>query len=186
MVTSTPRIMLPAEPLVHGPTALRPWREDDIDALPALVHDSEIVRWIGLSAAYDREDARAYLAARRDWARAGLGASFAVIDAGDGVLLGSISLMRIVWRHRRAELGYWLGALGRGAGHATRSVGLITQWGFRSLGLERIELFADTGNPASQAVAERAGFTREAVLRDYLSDGEDFVCFGLLSTDRRR
>jgi RimJ/RimL family protein N-acetyltransferase len=55
------------------------------------------------------------------------------------------------------------------------------------LGLERIELFAATGNPASQRVAERAGFTREAVLRAYWRRGDarqDMVAFGLLPDDR--
>ena len=64
---------------------------------------------------------------------------------------------------------------------------LITAWGFRSLGLERIDLMAATGNPASQRVAERCGFTREAVLRSYLVGREgrqDMVAFGLLVTDR--
>ncbi len=60
---------------------------------------------------------------------------------------------------------------------------LICAWGFETLGLERIELLAATGNPASQRVAERAGFTREAVLRSFMrGEGErqDMVAFGLL------
>ena len=50
----------------------------------------------------------------------------------------------------------------------TRAVRLIAAWGFRSLALERVDLLAATDNPASQRVAERCGFTREAVLRSYL------------------
>jgi RimJ/RimL family protein N-acetyltransferase len=45
---------------------------------------------------------------------------------------------------------------------------------------------AATNNPASQRVAERCGFTREAVLRSYLVGREgrqDMVAFGLLVTD---
>ena len=92
--------------------------------------------------------------------------------------------MRFSWEHRRGEVGYWLGPRARGQGHATRAVRLICGWGFRALRLERIDLFAATGNPASQRVAERGGFTREAVLRSYLRDKdrqEDFVAFGLLA-----
>ncbi len=43
---------------------------------------------------------------------------------------------------------------------------------------------AATGNPASQRVAERSGFTREAVLRSYFrvaSERQDMVAFGLLA-----
>jgi RimJ/RimL family protein N-acetyltransferase len=90
------------------------------------------------------------------------------------------------WQHRRAEVGYWLGCDARGLGHATRAVRLICAWGFLALGLERIDLLAATGNAASQRVAERAGFTREGVLRSYMRgrDGrQDMVAFGLLASD---
>jgi RimJ/RimL family protein N-acetyltransferase len=44
-------------------------------------------------------------------------------------------------------------------------------------------LLAGTGNAASQQVAQRAGFTREAVLRSYMrgkGERQDMVAFGLL------
>ena len=66
---------------------------------------------------------------------------------------------------------------------------LICGWGFARSALERIELMAATGNPASQRVAERAGFTREAVLRSYMRGGDerqDMVAFGLLARVRDR
>jgi RimJ/RimL family protein N-acetyltransferase len=99
-------------------------------------------------------------------------------------LLGSISLMRIEWGHARAEVGYWLAREARGQGHATRAVRLICDWGIDSLRLERFDLLAATGNIPSQRVAERAGFTREAVLRSYIRAKEgrqDMVAFGLLA-----
>ena len=74
----------------------------------------------------------------------------------------------------------------RGCGHATRAVRLVCRWGFTSLGLGRIDLLAATENPASQNVAARCGFRREAVLRSFLRarDGrQDMVAFGLLAGD---
>ena len=116
---------------------------------------------------------------------AGLLAPFAIVSGGpDGTLIGSISLLRFAWEHRRGEVGYWLGRGGRGAGHATRAVGLICRWGFAALALERIDLLAGAGNLASQRVAERSGFAREAMLRSYLAhaDGrQDVIAFGLLA-----
>ena len=91
--------------------------------------------------------------------------------------------MRLAWQHARGEVGYWLARDARGQGHVTRAVRLICRWGFDTLGLERIDLLAATGNPASQQVAERAGFTREAVLRSYMrgkGERQDMVAFGLL------
>jgi len=181
-----PKIVLSGEPLLDGPTALRPWRDSDMDAIVAACQDPEIARWTRVPEQYGEVDARTYLLQRYDAIHAGATAPFAIVDAGDDAhLLGSISLMRIAWEHARGEVGYWLAREARGNGHATRAVRLICAWAFESLELERIDLFAATGNPASQRVAERAGFTREAVLRSFMrgKDGHlDMVAFGLLTS----
>jgi len=179
----TPRIVLPADPLVEGATALRPWRDADLPELVQACRDPDIVRWTSVPAAYSEADARNYLRQRYDAAFAGLTAPFAIVDASDGRLLGSISLLRFAWTHARGEVGYWLASWARGQGHATRAVRLICAWGFRSLRLERIDLMAAVENPASQQVADRAGFTREAILRSYMHgtfERQDMVMFGLL------
>jgi RimJ/RimL family protein N-acetyltransferase len=180
------RIVLPGEPLVDGSTAMRPWRDSDLGPLVAACQDPEISRWTHVPSKYTESDARRYLQQRYDTAFAGLAAAFAIVRAPDGDLLGSISLMRIAWEHQRAEVGYWLAREARGEGHATRAVGLICRWGFQSLGLERIALLAATGNGASQRVAERSGFTREAVLRSYMSRGaerHDLIAYARMSFD---
>lgn len=181
------RIVLPGEALSDGPTALRPWRDSDLESLTVACQDAEISRWTRVPMPYTENDARAYLLQRYDATTTGLGAPFAIVAAADHErLLGSISLQRFAWEHARAEVGYWLAAEARGGGHATRAVRLIAAWGFQSLGLERIDLFASTGNVPSQRVAERAGFRREAVLRSYMrgkGGRQDMVAFGLLARD---
>lgn len=188
-MSSLPNIVLPAEPLVDGSTALRPWRESDIPALVLACQDDDIVRWTRVPERYGESDARAYMLQRYDAINSGTAAPFAIVQADeDRRLLGSISIMRFDWQHARGEVGYWLAADARGRGHATRAVRLICEWGRYALGLERIDLLAATGNRTSQQVAERAGFRREAVLRSYLlgKDGrQDMVAFGLLTGARR-
>ncbi|MGI8715544.1 MAG: GNAT family N-acetyltransferase [Solirubrobacteraceae bacterium] len=180
------RIVLPADPLIDGETALRPWRDGDVAALVDACQDPEIARWTRVPTPYVESDARAYLLARTDETFAGLSAPFAVVHADGGAVLGSISLMRFAWQHARGEVGYWLAGEARGRGHATRAVRLICTWGCDALGLERFDLLAATGNQPSQQVAHRAGFTREAVLRSYLQgtfERQDMVAFGLLADD---
>jgi RimJ/RimL family protein N-acetyltransferase len=180
-----PRIVLSGEPLVDGPTALRPWRDDDLRSIVAACQDPEIPRWTRVPSPYGESDARAYLLQRYDVLEAGNAAPFAIVSAEDDQrLLGSISLMDISWTHARAEVGYWLARESRGQGHGTRAVGAICRWGFERLALERIALLASTRNEPSLRVAERAGFRREAVLRSYMRtrDGrEDMVAFALLA-----
>jgi RimJ/RimL family protein N-acetyltransferase len=164
------RIARPRGELVDGATALRAWRQDDVDPVAELCQDPEISHWTSVPAVYRREDARAYIEATESSLHAGRSLDLAIAEPGGGRLLGSISLMRFAWPQRRGEVGYWLGATARGHGHATRATRLICGWGLRELGLERIELFAAVGNRRSQAVAEPG--TRR-----------DMVCFGLLAGD---
>ncbi len=135
---------------------------------------------------YGDTDARAYLLHRYDALETGTAAPFALVAAHDGRLLGSIGVVRFDWRDARGEVGYWLAREARGHGHATRAVRLLCRWSFQALGLERITLLASTANAASQRVAERAGFRREAVLRSYMDSRQgrqDMVAFGLLAAD---
>ena len=95
--------------------------------------------------------------------------------------------MDFSWEHARAEVGYWIAPEARRQGHATRAVRLICGWGTAALGLERIALLAAVGNTASQQVAARAGFQREAVLRscmEFKGVRHDMVAFSWLSDPR--
>jgi RimJ/RimL family protein N-acetyltransferase len=181
------KIVLPGEPLRDGPTVLRPWRDSDVRAVAEACQDAEIARWTSVPENYSEADARAFLLYRHDALLAGSTAPFAIVSERDQ-LLGSVAVMRIDWDHGRGEAGYWLARWARGRGHATRALGLICSWGFATLGLGRLELFAATGNLPSQRVAERVGFVREGVLRGYMSgkDGQqDMVAYGMLAAEVR-
>jgi RimJ/RimL family protein N-acetyltransferase len=170
--------------LTDGVVALRRWRESDLPGVVAICQDSEIPRWTAVPSDYRGTDARVWFSRLHDELHAGAGASLAITEGER--LLGSISLLRIDWEHARAEVGYLVAAEARGRGVATRAVRLICAWGFGALGLERVELLAATGNTASQRVAERAGFRREAVLRSYQSlkgERQDLIAYGLLAGD---
>ena len=61
----------------------------------------------------------------------------------------------------------------QGKGIATRAVKSITDYGIRDLGLQRIFAEPYVTNPASARVLEKAGFTREGILRaNVFKDGQ--------------
>ena len=63
---------------------------------------------------------------------------------------------------------------------------MLAEWAVTTLGLERLELLANPKNEASQRLAERAGFTREGLLRRYRRRHgvrEDLVMYSLLAED---
>jgi RimJ/RimL family protein N-acetyltransferase len=87
-----------------------------------------------------------------------------VVDAESSEVQGGCVLHHVDWQRAQAEIGYWLFEHARGRGTATRTARFVAEHGF-SLGLQRIEARVNVGNTASERVLERAGFTREGVLR---------------------
>jgi RimJ/RimL family protein N-acetyltransferase len=84
-----------------------------------------------------------------------------------------------------AEAGYWVTRGARGRSVATHALRLASRWLFREAEVERLQLRADARNVPSQRVAEKAGFTREGVLRSLpynsrLGGRVDFVMYSLL------
>jgi RimJ/RimL family protein N-acetyltransferase len=160
---------------------LRPWRIEDVPAVTAACQDAEIARWLGfVPQPYTEADARFYV---QDCLAAGQDRTpFAITDAESGEVIGSID-MRIN-RMLTGHIGYWLAAEARGRGLTTAALVALSRWGLEERGLGRVELVTDPDNIASQRVAERAGFTREGVLRSILvnRDGtrRDGVMFSLL------
>jgi RimJ/RimL family protein N-acetyltransferase len=173
----------PDPPLHDAEIALRQWSEDDVADLAEACRDPEIPRWIPfVPSPYAEEDAREFVAGATDRWEAAAGASFAIVDASTGKLLGSIGMgLRPMGT---GHIGYWVAREARGRGVATRALRLLARWAFEELGLGRVELVTDPANRASQRVAEKACFRREAVLRSALQypDGRraDSVMFSLL------
>jgi [ribosomal protein S5]-alanine N-acetyltransferase len=177
----------PEPPLADDVVTLRPWRPDDAPAIAAAIGgDPEIARWLDeVPQPYGLDHALAYVAAcTRGWEE-GTGASFAVLDPVDGRLLGSVGLRLAELPAGVAEAGYWVAREARGRGVATHALRLASRWLFREVEVARLQLRADALNVPSQRVAEKAGFTREGVLRSVrynarLGRRVDFVMFSLL------
>lgn len=86
----------------------------------------------------------------------------------NGAIRGSVSFVELNEADKRGEIGYWLSRDAMGQGIMTRAVGVLELYGFDVLGLNRIEIHVDTENLPSQAVARRAGYAREGVLRKFM------------------
>src|SRR3954453_14488288 len=181
-----PEIPLPDPPLDDGAVALRPWRSADLLPLVEACQDPEVPRWTAVPAPYGEHDAREYLARAEIDRRSGRELGLAVVEAGNGDLLGSCGLARFDWQDRKVEVGYWVAAGARRRSVGSRATWLLSAWALTVLGMERVELLANPLNEASQRLAERAGFTREGLLRAYrrrTGEREDLIMFSLLASD---
>ena len=83
----------------------------------------------------------------------------------EGRFLGGTGLHRIDWTLRSFEIGYWRRKGFGGHGYITAAARGPARLAFDRLGARRVEIRTDDGNSASWKVAERAGFTLEALLR---------------------
>jgi RimJ/RimL family protein N-acetyltransferase len=105
-----------------------------------------------------------------------------IVDAATGEILGGASIGHYDGLRQRVEVGYWLLHHARGRGIATRVARALAEHSLAN-GVERVEAVVRTENLASQRVLDRAGFTREGVLRGLLRhDGRraDAVIYSLL------
>jgi len=181
----------PDPPLTDGLVTLRPWGEEgDVQALVDACNDRAIAEFLDIiPQPYTKSDALAYIAAtQKGWA-AGTTTNFAVLT--DGRPIGSIGARWLPEPEDGVEVGYWVAAHARGRGLCTQALRLISRWLLDEHGVMRLQLRADEENAASQKVAEKAGFTREGVLRSSrynarLDRRVDFVMYSLLPGELRQ
>ena len=115
--------------------------------------DAENQTWLNDSLASTEETVtRAVCDWRRDWQSGGC----EVRVKDDGI----------------AHLSYWVLPRYRGRGLAARALRLVVAFAFAHLGVERAEVYVDVENVASRAVARKAGFVEEGVLRRHGMRGD--------------
>ncbi|MDH4202565.1 MAG: GNAT family N-acetyltransferase [Phycisphaerae bacterium] len=110
-----------------------------------------------------------------------------MVESLDGVPIGITGLIDIDRRNKTAqcycvigEKDFW----GKGLGTEIHSV--LFQWGFETLGIDKIWAHIRTNNPAIFRVVEKLGFQIEGTLRqDAIVDGQriDLYHIGLLRSE---
>jgi len=177
-------------PLLMGKKIqLRDIRSDDFTGIRRWVNDMESVRY--LSSRYWMPQSTADTADYIDHAmHAGSnGAYFAIADRETDAYLGQCDLPSINWKMRSAEMAIVMGAEEvRGRGIGTEAIGLILEYAFRLLGLERVELEVATDNHRAMRCYQKAGFTLEGVKRHaFMVDGRfaDLAVMSVLAEEWR-
>ncbi|MDX3535746.1 GNAT family N-acetyltransferase [Streptomyces sp. MB09-01] len=156
----------PELPLPGG-TRLRPWAPYDAPALVEACLDPDIRHWnrpseLDLPAAEER------IARWHERWQAEKAATWAIAPAAGGPAVGLIGLADLDLSGGSGEILYWLLPAGRGTGVMVAATDRVTRWAFDELGLHRVRITHSVANPASCAVATKAGFPLEGTMRGAL------------------
>ncbi len=143
-----------------GEIVLKKWELDWSDAAAAAVRESlpELSRFMPWATGeYDAGSAREFAErSAADW-ETGAAYQYAIFTTV-GELAGSAGLIARVGPGA-LEIGYWVHSDHTGRGYATKAARSLAQVGLSLPGIERIVIKHDAANPASGAVAAKAGFT---------------------------
>ncbi len=151
---------------------LRPFEPDDAPRVHQLAGNVEVAATTlhiphpypdGLAAAWIASHAPAWAEDRR--------ATFAITV--DDVVIGAVSL-EINRPHLRGELGYWIARDEWGKGYATEAAMALRDFGFDTVGLNRVQAHHMTRNPASGRVMAKLGMRFEGVHRQEILKGGRF------------
>jgi RimJ/RimL family protein N-acetyltransferase len=181
-----------------GVIALGPYELADVAAVVAWDADREIQHWYDWPLTPPADDPETYgkrlasaEATVRDFRAAWeSGKRFGFMIRCAGEVLGWVELTAL--GSERGNISYGIVARHRGKGAAARAVRLASRYAFDVLGWERLEIVMIADNAASRAVALKAGFRLEGVLRSYgaferyapeLGRRFDWAIYSLLRTD---
>jgi len=111
---------------------------------------------------------------------------FCVTDRISGRLVGHVTLFGAKLLTRAATLTVMIGSEHTGSGYGTDAVRTLVDYGFREMGLNRIELHVFAYNARARATYRKVGFVEEGVLRETVfHDGafHDEVVMSVLARD---
>ena len=148
-------------------TELRPITAADVDALVQWRLDPEIAgeySWMGFRSTHNFRERAA-----TDRLIDDEGGTLAIVDGDE--LLGDVSWRRLSSSPSQDSAFWNFGIIvfpqHRGKGHGTVAQRLLADYLFAHTPLQRVEASTDIDNLAEQRSLEKAGFTREGVMRGF-------------------
>jgi RimJ/RimL family protein N-acetyltransferase len=157
--------------LSEGAVLIRDWQESDALELATQANDRRV--WLGLRDVFPHpyriDDARAFISMAMGMSPQ----TFLAIEVNGHVAGGIGYVLHADVERVSAEVGYWLGHEFWGRGIATIAVRLLTRHAFEARPeLRRLYALSYANNAGSARVLEKAGYIREAVLRQsVIKDG---------------
>jgi len=139
----------------------------DAGSLFAILSDEELTRFYDDEAFTDlsqaREQIEAWARGYEEWRIIRWG----IVQRGTDTVIGTCGYYGFHRWHARGSLGYELARPFWRQGIMTEALAAIIDFGFREVGLNRIQALLMPGNEASEKLLEKLGFRGEGLLRQY-------------------
>lgn len=154
--------------ITYGNITLRPSCESDIKSIFQACQDPLISHFTTVPADYTLEHAQAFV---RQLDPEGLQSKREIrfiVETNSGsapAFAGVISFHSPSFSNKVAEVGYWIAKEFRGKSIGTTALKILTNFGFETMGWNRIEAMIDHDNEASKKVVTRVGYEHEGLLR---------------------
>lgn len=165
-----------------GIVTLRPVEPEDTDIILEWMNHPDIRRYVHeFRLPYTEKDYQEWMYEGRDESD-----RVDLLICADNQPVGRVRLLPLDLYRRCGNLAYLIDPGHRGEGYATAAARELIQFGFRELGLNRIEAKALALNDGSRRVLEKLGFTIEGCRRESVPfDGEyvDEIYYGLLAEE---
>jgi RimJ/RimL family protein N-acetyltransferase len=173
--------------------ALRAPLASDADALYPLLAGTGVTDTLLWDGPESLEGYRTSWRATADEVARGQKHSFVIVDATTRAPIGGAGVRPIEGLGApppfRGDLGLWIGIPHQRRGFGTLVVRLLVEYGFNTLGLDKLEASVFTGNEASRRVFLKNGFVLEGTIRKAVRKRGRLVdewLFGIVRDDLRR
>jgi len=154
----------PDWPLDTERLTLRPFVEDDFDAMHAMRANADVARYLyqGPASPEETRDRLARLIPVTAWTKEDDWFSVAVVERASGIMVGDLAFHWVSERDRTAEVGFVVDPRHHGRGFATEAARAVIDWAFATAGMHRVIGRTEARNAASGRVLEKLGMRLEA------------------------
>lgn len=150
---------------------LRQVTKEDASSLLNYLSDKEVMKFVGLEPFKSIDDALDEISWYQSIVKKKTGIRWGITLKGQGEVIGSCGFLNYVSQHYRSEIGVELSKDYWGKGIASEAFEAVITYGFEQMNLQRIEALIEPPNIRSQKLADKHGFIREGLLRNY-----EFTC----------
>jgi len=147
---------------------LRPVEEGDYTAIFEYARDPDVAKYTTWEAHKNIEDSKAHVRFILKRYKENKPSNWVVILKDGNRLIGTCGFVSEFRSNNRAEVGFAISKDCWNMGYVTEALKKALEFGFKTIGYNRIEAICDVENTASAKVMEKCGMKFEGVLRQYI------------------